>query len=1128
METQNNAIITIQKIIRGYNFRKKLLTAKYKKQKMKKNFLKETLQTERTYFNQLDSIVKDFLHPLLEKQIVSEQTSQTIFSNVQLLRDLHLSLLEAFETRHKSELFTYGDIFEEFVPYLILYTDFVNNFDISRGAVESEKKSNVKFSQFLESNVRYTNCKLDLHSLLITPVQRIPRYIMLIEGLLKNLDPEHLDYPIFKKVLIKLKVLAIQVNKNKYKTETFQPLFELDDKFRGLEGTTLIKEGRQLIKMGHLIEKNHPNPSKSWIFLFNDCIIFATNEGDTYQFRFALPLSQITLQTSLFRKVDRTNKDFYNFLAVTNEEGIVLTPKSQEKRNEWVSAISKEIIQIKKAEKSSFDIVKYQKIQIDYKKTKPKALYGHACCIIDEYIYIFGGEDIDSNVYNDLYYFDLENGEWKIEKVYQGESPEPRTECSLNIIGTYLFLFGGTNKKTRLGDFHIFLTETGEWINEPETTGTQPTPRSGHASAVIENQIWIFGGRNDEGVVLNDLYCLDCNTYTWFCVEPANNSLIPSPRVWHTAVFIDTNFVVYGGWSNGAVLGDLWIYDLLTSEWYQPEYSDKSIKPPIPRYSHTCTYVPQSNRMYVIGGNSNNGFLKNIVCFHLKSLCWEEIESKGLHPNTFSKHSACHIYYNEDLVGYSKGGNIELEEGSQNESNENNKIMSLLNEKKKNYLFLFGGIGQNSSSNELFSLDLDFKLGGKRKIEEDEEDRLFFTRNTKKSVSKIDKNSEQTEPELIKEEQINNTKAKKNDGNGNGNNNNNNNGVGNVVGSDIDIEIEIENSKENENKVDNKKINSNSPSIQNLKKNNEEMKIDNKNLELITIERGLNFFDQLDQVITNACDFENKLRDIELEWRKKNQGKSFKSSNYTTQSQILKLKRPRKSIPKSKKNIKNSYNKNLTEKETENVHEKITPIRKNNENKEDKNIQPTPKIKILNQNKPINKKLPSLPSPKRRPPPIPPKRDLIVSEETKIRKQLNELKQKIIQNENAEKSLSIKLNDLKEVLDQYKNFYNDYLLFSGYSQCIPLKFYKKNTLLTVRLVKLNTSFDLIKNSIEQELKRQITIYYKANHNSNSNSNSNTNNKKIERQSQFEECLRNFEKSIRIPIKFLISFGRKIK
>ncbi|KAJ3437696.1 kelch repeat domain [Anaeramoeba flamelloides] len=1115
---------------------------------MKKNFLKETLATERTYFGQLESIVKDFLHPLLKQQIITEQVSVLIFANVQLLRDLHLSLLESFEARHKSELFTYGDIFEEFVPYLILYTGFVNNFDISRGAVESEKKKNVRFSQFLESNVRYTNCKLDLHSLLITPVQRIPRYIMLIEGLLKNLDKTHLDYPIFQKVLTKLKVLAIQVNKNKHKNETLMPLFEVDRKFRGLEGTTLIKEGRKLIKEGHLAEKTHPNPSKSWTLLFNDCIIFATNEGDTYQFRFALPLSQITIRTHLFQQLDRKSKDFYNFLILTETEGYVLTPKSQKERANWVRIINSQMLEIKKAEKSSFDKVQSKRIPIDYKKLKPKQLYGHSSCIIDENIYIFGGQDMDSNVYNDLYSFDLENEEWKIVEIYQGESPEPRTECTINAIGTYIFLFGGTNKKNRLGDFHIFLTETGEWINEPETTGTPPTPRSGHASAIIENQLWLFGGRNDKGIELDDLYCLDCNTYTWFCVEPANN-LIPPPRVWHTAKFIDTNLVVYGGWSNGAVLGDLWIYDLLTSEWHKPELSDKSLDPPTRRYSHSCTYVPENNRMYVIGGNSNNGFLKDINCFHLKSLCWEKIEFDGIKPETFSKHSACHIYYNENK---NKNENEnENEDENKNESDENNKIMDLLTEKKKNFLILFGGIGQNSSSNEIFSLDLDFRLGGKRKIEENEDDDLFSIKKNNRSGLMIHNTSEQIQSELLfKESTINETANKnidssdnytdKNNGNDNDENNNNHNNKNSI---DIDIEIEIESDQDESKKMTNKSQINEESKISNNDNNN------NNKFDLLINQRGFNFFEQLDQVITKACNFENKLRDIELEWRKKNQGKSFKSTNYRVQSQTLKLNHHRKTKakpitkpntkPNTKTNLKNNIyienpnndkskdenkNANIKSQKKPNTTIKIPPkIQKGMKSKKLTSPLPSPKS--------LKKKLPPIPIPKRKPPPTPKKRNSIttkVSEETKIKNQIQGIKKLLIQIENDEQQINDKLNNLQEILDQFKDRYNDYLLFSGYSQFIPAKFYKKNTLLTVRQVQLNTSFDSVKNSIEQEFKKKITIYSKSNINSNSNSNSKSNNTKIEKQAQFEECLRKFEKSIRIPIKFFITFGKKLK
>ena len=63
---------------------------------------------------------------------------------------------------------------------------------------------------------RYQECNgLDLASFLITPVQRIPRYVMLLQDLFRNTPDSHTDYSNLNKALEKMRDVAEYVNEKK-------------------------------------------------------------------------------------------------------------------------------------------------------------------------------------------------------------------------------------------------------------------------------------------------------------------------------------------------------------------------------------------------------------------------------------------------------------------------------------------------------------------------------------------------------------------------------------------------------------------------------------------------------------------------------------------------------------------------------------------------------------------------------------------------------------------------------------------------------------------------------------------------------------------------------------------------
>lgn len=64
--------------------------------------------------------------------------------------------------------------------------------------------------------------------------------------------------------------------------------------------------------------------------------------------------------------------------------------------------------------------------------------------------------------------------------------------------------FGGTDCQFHYNDTWVFDTNTRMW-SELTCIGFTPSPREGHAAAIVDDVIYVFGGRGVDGKDLGDL-----------------------------------------------------------------------------------------------------------------------------------------------------------------------------------------------------------------------------------------------------------------------------------------------------------------------------------------------------------------------------------------------------------------------------------------------------------------------------------------------------------------------------------------------------------------------------------------------------------------------------------------------
>lgn len=225
----------------------------------------------------------------------------------------------------------------------------------------------------------------------------------------------------------------------------------------------------------------------------------------------------------------------------------------------------------------------------------PSGTSGCSAVVLNDNMYIFGGYRDNGNS-NELYVLNLITSEWSLVA-----SNDPVPIPSDKLVGWQyqekLFFFGGFGfepdtmesiRVKRARDFRFVpdpqspLKYRRGWNNQficydpeskkwscPEYKGEAPTARAAHAAAVVNNKVYIFGGRHQRSRI-NDLHCLDMETMTWSGnIETLGN--VPCGRSWHSlTVLNDTTLVLYGGFSQlNEALDDCWHLNLQTFTWTQ-------------------------------------------------------------------------------------------------------------------------------------------------------------------------------------------------------------------------------------------------------------------------------------------------------------------------------------------------------------------------------------------------------------------------------------------------------------------------------------------------------------------------------------------------------------------------------
>ncbi|KAH3759829.1 rho guanine nucleotide exchange factor 17 [Pelomyxa schiedti] len=326
---------------------------------------KELLSTEQCYVESLDILVDKLINPLLNNEkhgtpVLSASEFYQIFSNVNELLCHHHKFLSSLNKKMDTwadSTTTIGDIFLTEAEFFGQYGAYLRNFDISNVAVTYFMNTRPRFKEMIlgfEKALQQTANPLNLDSFLIMPIQRLPRYMLLISDLLKYTGNWHPDHALLKKAKDKTGtvITAINTSIDQSLAENAHKLISLSASINGAEGMkSLIVPNRKFLKEGPVKvdvkrEKstsrfNILKKSNHYLFLFNDVLVLVDKKKKSPQSD-EKPYTLITQCNAPFVLFDLEKSE--SFKLRVNSEGVLhwtLEFKTAAARTEWEEAIRK-------------------------------------------------------------------------------------------------------------------------------------------------------------------------------------------------------------------------------------------------------------------------------------------------------------------------------------------------------------------------------------------------------------------------------------------------------------------------------------------------------------------------------------------------------------------------------------------------------------------------------------------------------------------------------------------------------------------------------------------------------------------------------------------------------------------
>lgn len=259
----------------------------------RQNVLAELVDTEQRYVAALRHMLDGYKQPL--SGVLTEQQLTAVFSISDLIYDFHTAmaagLRQCVEQPFGDALV--GSYMLQMVSFLRSYSLYVNNYTLAVSTLAALEEHDAKFAELLQTLRGSTTDDGEplqsLYTYLVMPIQRVPRYLLLLERLGRCTEPGHPDSAAIQQAIKIIAETATYIDEKRAAAESNQRMLVLSMAVHSVPaGFSVLASGRTLRHSSVLTMDEAGKSKRVRAFLLSDGLLL-TKERRARPKSFSLP-----------------------------------------------------------------------------------------------------------------------------------------------------------------------------------------------------------------------------------------------------------------------------------------------------------------------------------------------------------------------------------------------------------------------------------------------------------------------------------------------------------------------------------------------------------------------------------------------------------------------------------------------------------------------------------------------------------------------------------------------------------------------------------------------------------------------------------------------------------------------
>lgn len=313
----------------------------------------EILSTEESYVSGLTILRHTYCKAVEEMKgkesnfNASSTDISALLINIETLENLHSNFLQEMKDKDPSE---FPRVIADYCKLMCTcYMPYMAGYESALEIIDKLMKKSKKFKALMtkvDEDIGKESPGKRYLDYLITPVQRLPRYVLLLGGLIENSSEGHPQYTLMTDTYDKIKNVATVINEGKREREQKNKLLQVSSLMHGAPNDfELVAPHRIMINNGSLTVYNESFHGKTQslkkvtrnLFLFSDILMILKSD---HTYKYHISIAAATVEAIPEKAEDfsiQSNKMYALFQCETSDE-----------RDKWVSVLKDTIAKAKK------------------------------------------------------------------------------------------------------------------------------------------------------------------------------------------------------------------------------------------------------------------------------------------------------------------------------------------------------------------------------------------------------------------------------------------------------------------------------------------------------------------------------------------------------------------------------------------------------------------------------------------------------------------------------------------------------------------------------------------------------------------------------------------------------------